>query len=61
MMLTEDADSLWKFVVDHFWLLSIILALSVASWSAFVTFVLALAYMMRLILREKQIEEQRLL
>jgi hypothetical protein len=57
----EDANSAWRFIVDYFWLLGVIAGILVGGWSAFVAFTLGLGVIIKLILSEKQAEEDRLI
>lgn len=61
MKFEEDANSAWRFIVDYFWLLGTIASIIIGGWAAFVTFVLGIGIIIKLILSEKQAEEDRLI
>ena len=50
MRMEEEASSLWMFFVDKYWMIAAVFSFGLASWTAFVSFVLGLAYILRLIL-----------
>jgi hypothetical protein len=55
----ERANSAWRFVVDYYWLLGAIACVLSGVWTSFVTFSIGVAIMLKLIISEKQAEEER--
>lgn len=61
MLYEENADASWKIIVDFYWVIAGIFALTTASWIGFVVFVLGIMWIIRMILKEKQKEEEEMI
>ena len=55
----QKAGALWKTYVDKYWIIAACATVGFSVWAAFVSFLLGMAYMLRLILTQKQDEERR--
>ena len=61
MLFEESTDASWKMVVDYYWIIAAVFAIMMASWMGFVAFVLGIMWIVRVVLKEKQNEEEILI
>ena len=61
MLFEESTDASWKMVVDYYWVIVTVFAIMMASWMGFVAFVLGIMWIVRVVLKEKQNEEEILI